>query len=337
MRISIVICNYNYEAFVDAAIRSAIEQDHPDVEVVVVDDGSTDGSRAVIERWGGAVRRIFKANGGQVSAYNAGFAEATGDVVIFLDSDDVLDRGACRRIELAFTPDVVKVHYRLRLIDASGAPVSGVIPSRLAEGDLADRLIEQAELYDSAPGSGNAYRTSALARLMPIVEDAHDRHGADFFTIYAISLLGRVAAAGQAPLGSYRVHRSSVASGLVFGNSSHDLEEPNRVYHRYDRMRGWVVDRLGETYRLPPAAPNFSVEKQRYATTIFGASGYLAGLRVGAPLLAQKVLPAAAHLRTSAPRRAALMAWATAVLLLPRAAGLPVARFVCNPAARRFA
>jgi cellulose synthase/poly-beta-1,6-N-acetylglucosamine synthase-like glycosyltransferase len=88
MRVSIVICNYNYARFLDGAIRSALEQDHLDKEVIVVDDGSTDGSREVIARWADAVRTVYKANGGQVSAYNAGFEQVTGDAVVFLDSDD---------------------------------------------------------------------------------------------------------------------------------------------------------------------------------------------------------------------------------------------------------
>ena len=62
MRVSIVVNNHNYAAFVGRAIDSALEQTHADTEVLVVDDGSTDGSRAVIAGYGGRVRTLFKPN-----------------------------------------------------------------------------------------------------------------------------------------------------------------------------------------------------------------------------------------------------------------------------------
>ena len=168
MKLSIVICNHNYGEFVDNAIRSAIEQDYPDREIIVVDDGSTDASRALISRWNGQVKTLFKSNEGQISAYNAGLAEVSGDVVIFLDSDDTLDAHAGGHIVEQFRDaSVAKVHFRLRLVDRSGAKLGGVIPSELPSGDLSSTLRCRGELYSSAPGSGNAYRVSVLRRLAP--------------------------------------------------------------------------------------------------------------------------------------------------------------------------
>ena len=69
---SIVITNYNYERYLAEAIESALAQRWADIEVVVVDDGSSDGSRGVIERFGDRVIAVFKENGGQGSAFNAG-------------------------------------------------------------------------------------------------------------------------------------------------------------------------------------------------------------------------------------------------------------------------
>src|SRR6188768_2225570 len=88
--VSIVIDNYNYARFLRAAVDSALAQAYPRVEVVVVDDGSTDDSREVIARYGDRISAVFKPNGGQASAFNAGFAASHGDLVLFLDSDDVL-------------------------------------------------------------------------------------------------------------------------------------------------------------------------------------------------------------------------------------------------------
>src|SRR5215467_9749990 len=87
--VSIVINNYNYGAFVGEAIRSALSQTYSRVEVVVVDDGSTDNSRSVLETFGKAIVCVFKTNEGQSSAFNMGFAKSSGDIVCFLDADDL--------------------------------------------------------------------------------------------------------------------------------------------------------------------------------------------------------------------------------------------------------
>jgi glycosyltransferase involved in cell wall biosynthesis len=334
MRVSIVLCNYNYAPFLDEAIASAVAQSYVDKEVIVVDDGSTDTSREIVARWGDAVRPIYKSNGGQVSAYNAGFQHVTGDVVLFLDSDDLLDRDACARVIEAFDDDTVKVHFRLRLVNPRNEALGPEIPERLAEGDLADHLRIHGDLYDSAPGSGNAYRVSALRRLMPLPEDPKDPHGADFFAIYGISLLGRIGIAAERSLGSYRVHRRGASVLLGFGNASHCTEEPARMHVRYERMQRWVLARLGPVNAPVAVAPNFSLEKQRYAEAIFSRTSYVQGLHVGSSLLVSDVLPAIGHVKNSWAFRLGLTCWAVAVLLLPRKAGFPLARYVCNPASR---
>src|SRR5436853_5073279 len=95
---SIVISSYNYGRYLPAAIDSALAQTYAPREVIVVDDGSTDDSRAVIARYGGEVTAVLKENGGQASAFNAGLRASRGEVVCFLDSDDVL---LPRAVELA--------------------------------------------------------------------------------------------------------------------------------------------------------------------------------------------------------------------------------------------
>jgi hypothetical protein len=225
------------------------------------------------------------------------------------------------------------VHFRLRLIDTDGRLLGAAIPTLLADGDVAGRLRERGELYESAPGSGNAYRVSALRRLMPLPTDAIDRHGADFFTTYGISLLGRIRAVG-APMGSYRVHRTPEAQGLRMGNASRDDTEPHITYRRYERLQMWLIERLGPTHAPPLPAPNFSVEKIGYVRTIFSTPSYFRSLQAGSSLFVSNLLPAVGRVPVSRARRFGLAAWALAVLLLPRRAGLPLARFVVNPASR---
>jgi glycosyltransferase involved in cell wall biosynthesis len=87
--VSILINNYNYATFLGEAIESALAQTYDNFEVIVVDDGSTDSSREVIAQYGNRIVPIMKENGGQASAFNAGFAASKGDIICFLDADDL--------------------------------------------------------------------------------------------------------------------------------------------------------------------------------------------------------------------------------------------------------
>ncbi len=86
---SVAINNFNYERFVVEAIESALAQTHPPFEIIVVDDGSTDGSVDLIKRlYDQRVRLIQSENFGQMSAFRLAVRHARGDVVAFLDADD---------------------------------------------------------------------------------------------------------------------------------------------------------------------------------------------------------------------------------------------------------
>ena len=89
MRISCVIPSYNRAELIGETLRSVLSQTLPPYEVIVVDDGSTDGSTDVIAGFGAAVKLIRQANAGAGPARNTGFAASTGDILHFMDSDDL--------------------------------------------------------------------------------------------------------------------------------------------------------------------------------------------------------------------------------------------------------
>ena len=89
-RVSVIIPNYNREVLIAATIKNLLVQTQPPQEIIVVDDGSTDESVAVIRSFGTRVRLIQQANQGPGAARNAGLALATGDYIQFQDSDDLL-------------------------------------------------------------------------------------------------------------------------------------------------------------------------------------------------------------------------------------------------------
>src|SRR5438128_2226574 len=118
-RVSIIVTNHNYAEFLPHALHSALQQRGPEVEVIVVDDGSTDSSRDVIASFGDRVRPCLQDNQGQKGAFNTGLAAATGDIVMFLDSDDELTPGTAAAVAAAFAahPEAGRVLFRLAVVD----------------------------------------------------------------------------------------------------------------------------------------------------------------------------------------------------------------------------
>ena len=98
--VSVLIDTYNHERFIEQAITSVLEQDMSmaDVEIVVVDDGSTDRTPEIVRRFEPRVRLLRKPNGGQASAFNTGIPECRGEIVAFLDGDDWWAKGKLRRV-----------------------------------------------------------------------------------------------------------------------------------------------------------------------------------------------------------------------------------------------
>jgi len=100
-RVSTVIPTYNRAALVCRAVESALAQDAPPDEIIVVDDGSTDGTADALARFGDRVRCVRQANAGVAAARNRGVRAATGEWVAFLDDDDVWLPGHLARVRRA--------------------------------------------------------------------------------------------------------------------------------------------------------------------------------------------------------------------------------------------
>ena len=103
MKVSIVTISFNQASFLEEALTSVLSQDYPDLEYIVVDAGSSDGSRDLIRRYRTQISEvIFEADAGPADGLNKGFARATGDVFAYLNADDMLLPGAVRGAVTAF-------------------------------------------------------------------------------------------------------------------------------------------------------------------------------------------------------------------------------------------
>lgn len=124
--VSVVIPTYNRRQFVPAAIDSVLAQSFRDFEIIVVDDGSSDGTAELLARDYPAIRTIvLPANGGRSMARNVGWAMARGDYVAFLDSDDLWQPDKlARQVPLFADPQVVLVHGWVGKVDIAGRPLT---------------------------------------------------------------------------------------------------------------------------------------------------------------------------------------------------------------------
>jgi glycosyltransferase involved in cell wall biosynthesis len=119
-KVSVVTISFNQAEFLERTIRSVVEQNYPGIEYIVVDPGSTDGSRDIIERYRSRISEvIYEPDCGPADGLNKGFARATGDVFAFLNSDDVLLPGAFRSaVAFLNSNDVDVVSANAIIIDA---------------------------------------------------------------------------------------------------------------------------------------------------------------------------------------------------------------------------
>jgi Glycosyl transferase family 2 len=128
VKLSIIIPNYNYATYLADAIDSALSIEWPEKEIIVVDDGSTDGSRDVMLSYGSRITALFKSNGGQSSACNAGFARSEGHIIIFLDADDVLYPSVGPTLRRAWSDRISKLQWSLALTDEKLKPLGRSFP-----------------------------------------------------------------------------------------------------------------------------------------------------------------------------------------------------------------
>jgi glycosyltransferase involved in cell wall biosynthesis len=205
--VSIVISNWNYGHFVADCIESALDQSEPPDEIIVVDDGSTDNSVSVLARYFGRITTISKPNGGQSSALNAGFAASTGDIIFFIDADDLLRPEAVETVKSNWWDGISSLSYGLELVDGEGKS-RGLYEQTLiaSEGDNRPQLLARGS-FSFAPTSGNAFSREFLRKIMPMNEERW-RISADAFLLKAAALHGKMVVLRHV-LGAYRTHNGN--------------------------------------------------------------------------------------------------------------------------------
>ena len=212
MTVSIVIPCYNQAPFVAEAIRSALAQTHEAIEVIVVNDGSTDDAAAIIDRTVDGhvnVEVITQANRGLSAARNAGLRASQGDIVIFLDADDRLTPAAARAAcdSLRRHPEAMMTFGRCLLIDASGAPMPTDLP--VVEPDLFETLLGRNVIWTPAMA---AFRRELFTLVGPFNRDVNA--SADYDLYLRIARLLPIASHSEV-VAHYRQHDASMSRDPV--------------------------------------------------------------------------------------------------------------------------
>lgn len=210
--ITVLIDTYNYGQYIEEAIESALTQDFPAdrLEIIVVDDGSTDDTEQRVKKYENRIQYLSKRNGGQASAFNLGMECARGEIVAFLDADDVWLPGKLKTVAEAFinNPELGLMYHRALVWkgldetspDTIFVPVTGYIP------DNFDALLR----YPIISTSCLAFRQEALKSLLPIPTAL--RSQADAYLTALIIFVAPVMAVGEF-LTKYRIHGGNLFQG----------------------------------------------------------------------------------------------------------------------------
>jgi glycosyltransferase involved in cell wall biosynthesis len=245
--ITVLIDTYNYGNFVQQAIESVLEQDFPpgQVEILLVDDGSTDDTVDRVKKYGSDIHYFYKPNGGQASAFNFGIQRARGEIVAFLDADDYWLPGKLRRVveEFGKNPTLGMVYHRLREFDAATGEIRDA-PFAAVSGSIASSRV-LALAFNATATSSLAFRRSVLEQLVPIPEGI--RIQADGYIETLATFLAPVVGIDE-PLAVYRIHGNNLyfqQHGVM--NVETQNRRVNTLQALVEGMRAWFRSRGYDT------------------------------------------------------------------------------------------
>jgi glycosyltransferase involved in cell wall biosynthesis len=207
--VSVLMTNHNGAAYIEQAVESVLSQTWDHLDLIVVDDGSTDHSWSILRRLASGDPRITvieKEHGGVATGWNAAFAASSGDVLCFLDADDLFLPGKVESAVDNLRRDAGLFLHPLVHIDKEGRPLPGVTrDSRIETGWIAPRILARGGLRRHG---GMAFRREVADLLFPI-PDGVGSLGPDAYLITLAALLARVAADPRR-LGCYRIHGANI-------------------------------------------------------------------------------------------------------------------------------
>ncbi len=272
--ISVIIPTYNSARFLPQALDSVFAQDYPWVEIIVVDDGSTDETLQAIRPYRDRLTYLHQENAGSAAARNAGLAQAQGEYVVFLDADDWLLPGKLQQQAdiLQAQPDVGLVHSGWQLVDEVGDPLETVEPWH----EVPTLDIDGWVWYKPVQMGAMLFRKSWLDGVSGFDPDL--RQSQDVDLIFRLALAGMTAVWHYRPTFCYRIHAKSTIRrqaqqhyqymDLVLDKLFAHPDLPGRLIVseskvRYYNLRWLAVHQYGAGLVEPMLAP--LIEAARYS------------------------------------------------------------------------
>lgn len=203
---TILINNYNYGLYLADAIQSALSQTYPSVEVIVVDDGSTDNSREIINSFKDQVTAVLKENGGQASAINSGFRRSRGEFIFLLDADDTFMPHKVSTVinALESSPHSGWCFHTTNVMNGEGELLMQCGPAVSGEFDFRAQAKSANLQVDLPATSGLVFRRTLFEKMLPMPE-ASGIEISDAYLKCAALVLAK-ATALNVPLAVQRVH-----------------------------------------------------------------------------------------------------------------------------------
>ena len=142
--VSIIIPTFNHAAYLPAAVESALSQSRPPHEIIVVDDGSTDETNHVAARYADRIQYVYQQNQGLSTARNTGISRATGDAIVLLDADDLLEPAyiSIMTTALDIAPEAAAVFCGFRMVDPGNNPLFQTGPGHIEKQHIHDTLLD---------------------------------------------------------------------------------------------------------------------------------------------------------------------------------------------------
>ena len=201
--VSIITPSFNQAQYLEQTIQSVLEQDYPNLELIVIDGGSTDGSKAIIEKY--APRLSYwqsQKDAGQTDAINQGFARAKGEVLAWLNSDDYLYTGAVTKAveELRRYPQAALVYGNCDLVNGQGKFIKR-FPAAQTD------LVKLRQGYVHIPQQAAFFLAEAWKRVGPLDPSFFFAMDYDLWT--RLAKLGPVQYINAEPWAAFRLHGDS--------------------------------------------------------------------------------------------------------------------------------
>ena len=226
-KVSIVVPAYNAATYIAETLDSLLAQDHPDVEIIAVDDGSTDATPQILNRYAKAIRIHRQTNAGQSAALAAGWAMSGGEYIGYLSADDLVRPAAARLCAEALQEraDTVLVYPDFDLVDEQSQRITTIHGPDYSRRALYGRL-------HCLPGPGALFRREAYERAGPWATDLRQIPDLDFFL--RMGLLGDFHRVPQV-LAAFRQHPQSMTYRTVpFAQGEEPLVLVDRFFSRAD-------------------------------------------------------------------------------------------------------